>query len=72
MSISPIALMALLSGIVAVWAALHTTKLWLTGIAALVAVVCGILSFDFAPWPLQVIMVGALLLLNRFQLPTDL
>jgi membrane protein implicated in regulation of membrane protease activity len=72
MTISPVSLLALIFGLIAVWAALHTTKLWLTTTAGIAAIICGILSFDFAPWPLQVIMVSALLILSRLQLPTDI
>ncbi|KKI99712.1 hypothetical protein [Prochlorothrix hollandica] len=71
MSISPLEFCTLALGIVAVWAMYKSTTLWVTAIATIVAVICGVLSYDFAPWPLQIAMVGALLM-GSFQLPSEL
>ncbi|MEB3272814.1 MAG: hypothetical protein ACO4AI_07775 [Prochlorothrix sp.] len=71
MSIAPIELLTLLIGFLAVWMMLNSTKLWFTALAAIIAVVCGVLSYDFAPWPLQIAMICVLLFIGNSKLTTD-
>jgi len=72
MSISPLEFGPLMLGFLAVWMMLHSTKLWFTAIATIVAVICGVLSYDFAPWPLQIAMICALLFIGNTKLTPDL
>lgn len=71
MSISPLEFCTLLLGFLAVWMMLNSTKLWFTALAAIVAIICGVLSYDFAPWPLQITMICALLFIGNAKLPSD-
>lgn len=68
MLISPVSLFFLIVTIIAVWILLRVRNpLWRLIVTGIAIVGC-ILGFDFSPWPVQTLIVLALIGLGRFGL----
>jgi hypothetical protein len=68
MLVSFVCLTTLAASLVAIWTLLRTIEQTPTLVAIGTAIVCSIVSFSFAPWSVQMLIVITLLMLDKSRL----